>query len=154
METDSLEKFEETCRRVHAEMPPGTHWEWDEDFNMALAVVEDMNSITGIISKNFEYRWEYDSDADGPQNRIYERALSLFGIVPGQIIYSSEAMGGLVLFAVCWPWGKRKNASLRIGIFSWKQPSSAMSDVNASLAEWFGLEGEEDDDSGWSDFTV
>ncbi len=151
MDTDSLEKFKRICDRIRADMLPATQWQWDEDYNMVLTVVEDATLLMDTVSKNLEYKWEYDSNANGPQSRIYERALSLFGIIPSQIIFSTEEVGGLVLFAVCWPWGKGKNASLRIGVFSRKQPSSNMSDVNERLAKWFGID---TGDTGWSDFTV
>ena len=111
---------------------------WEERFHVALIVFEkhDRELILGTISNEFDQQW--DSTTIGNASDLIGKLVhSLYGISPGQLIFSSNEGAGVILFAAWWPWGNGSNISLRIGIFAVEERIFDEEKKRAHLTEWF-----------------
>jgi len=106
------------CARISLNLPPENQWCWDEMFNTALVVFDkcDMDLIYIPITQEFDAQWDFSTieNASPPFYTYFNR---VFGIVPGQKIFTSTDAAGAILFAVWWPWGDGNKISLRVGLY-------------------------------------
>jgi hypothetical protein len=63
----------------------------------------------------------------------------VFGIVPGQKIFTAADGDVLILFAVWWPLGDGAKISLRVGLFSPADDKLTRHQIRALLTDWFRL---------------
>ena len=84
---------------------------------MALIVFEkeERESVFSALSHEFDQQWDC-TNIGHASHLIGEVAGSLFGVLPGQLLFTSEAGAGLLVLAAWWPWDNANNISLRIGM--------------------------------------
>ncbi len=137
-----VEKFEKVCGNIVIAIPEEYQrkWRWDEEFFAALIVVKmtDSEKILSSVSKVFDHHWDHFT-LDNSAEHINKFFSSVFGMIPGQSVFTSEEASGLVLFATWWPWGDGDKASLRIGIFSPEEKILTKEETKEKLCTWFAL---------------
>lgn len=150
MYNDSLNTFGTICGYIYQNTPTSSDWEWDGEFGMIRGVVEEDAEVLNSIMRKFNQRWDYCSIDDSPR-QIYQRVISLFGMIPGQVVLYREEEDGLALLAVLWPWGAKRRISFRLGMLVNKKPFLDKAFIRASLKEWFHII-EEERQADWQDF--
>ena len=135
-----VDHFKQICTRISSAIPDSYQWQWDTRFNVALVVIDKQNmpSILSLISQEFNQKWN-DANIDNAPEVIMDVVNNIFGIQPGQILFSSDDRNDLILLAAWWPWGNGINISLRIGLFQPKTEMISQPEVEALLREWFSL---------------
>ena len=107
---------------------------------MALIVFEkeERESVLSALIHEFDQQW--DSTTIGRASYLIGEVVgSLFGILPRQLLFTSEAGAGLLLLAAWWPWDNGNNISLRIGMFSLEEHPFDKDKRKEHLTEWLNL---------------
>jgi hypothetical protein len=133
-------KFSDICGKISLNVPPHCTWCWDEVFGTALVVFDrgDLDLVYIPMTLEFEARWDMASIDKAPSH-FSSYFNKVFGVMPGQKIFTAEDKDGLILFAVWWPWGDGAKISLRVGLFSPADDKVARNQVKAFLTDWFHL---------------
>lgn len=133
-------KFGDICAKISLNLPSRCAWCWDEVFGTALVVIDrsDMDLMYIPMTQEFDARWDMASiDKAPPHFSSYFKRV--FGIVPGQKMFTSANGNGSILFAVWWPWGDGAKISLRVGLFSPSEDAVDRHRIKAHLTDWFHL---------------
>ncbi|MBN1932535.1 MAG: hypothetical protein JW786_13110 [Desulfobacterales bacterium] len=140
MSTNHLEKFEKICKQISLNLSPSSKWRWDSEFNLASVVFdhEDADLIYFPLSDEFDKKWDYLTIESSSQP-INDYINSIFGLVPGQKIFTSTEDSGLTLFAAWWPWGDESKISLRVGMLPLKGQVLDQNEIKKLLTDWFNI---------------
>lgn len=112
-----LVPFQEICRKICINIPDLYTWEWDEKRSMAVVVLqgEDAEMVFYPLFKEFRHHWNFTSkppSTDGIQQYVDDQ----FGLMPGQVVFTSYPLCNLVLCVAWWPWGEDEKVSMRVGL--------------------------------------
>lgn len=111
------ETLEAICRRISLNLPENCAWQWDREFNLALAVIDKKDEIMVELplTLEFSHKWDFATigEADAAMRDFLQAGL---GIVPGQKVFAMDPLDGMVLYAIWWPWGDDQRVSLRLGL--------------------------------------
>ena len=112
-----LEPFKEICRKICLNIPVSYSWHWDRERNMAAVVLEeeDAEMVFYPLFKEFRNHWNFASieEASGAVNAYIS---SSYGLMPGQVIFTSHKVSNLILAVAWWPWGSEDRVSMRVGL--------------------------------------
>ena len=114
---EDLAPFQEICRKICLNIPAGYAWGWDDKRHMAMVILEgeDAELVFFPLFKEFRHHWNFTSTP--PENAsIIEWVDSQFGLMPGQVLFTSYALHNLVLCVAWWPWGEDQKVSMRVGL--------------------------------------
>jgi len=114
---EDLAPFQEICRKICINIPNAYAWEWDEQRHMAMVVLqgEDAELVFFPLFKEFSHHWNFSSAP--PKNAsIIEWVNAKFGLMPGQVLFTSYPLHNLVLCVAWWPWGEDQMVSMRVGL--------------------------------------
>ncbi len=140
MTSTRSEKLNDISTRICMNIPSECQWCWDEMFNTALVVFDkcDMDVIYFPITQEFDAQWDFTTIGKAPPNftAYFNR---IFGIVPGQKIFTAAEATGTILFAVWWPWGDGIKISLRVGLFE-DDETSPPDHLRDLLCRWFHIQ--------------
>lgn len=139
MNSKTQKRFGNICARISLNIPSRCGWSWDGVYETALVAFDrtELDLIYLPITQEFDEQWDIDTiDRFHPQFTTYFKRV--FGIVPGQKIFTSVS-GGLVLFAVWWPWGDGVKTSLRVGLFVSDAGDTKRKQIKDRLFEWFHI---------------
>jgi hypothetical protein len=100
--------------------------------------MKDSDLMYFPLAKEFDRQWDYNSIND-PSSSFCTYVNSAFGVVPGQRVFTSSEIDGLMLFAAWWPWGDDSKVSLRIGLISSKEPAKSKELHKTHLRAWFSI---------------
>jgi hypothetical protein len=87
---------------------------------MAVVVLEseDAELVFFPLFKEFSHHWNFSStESSGESIPGYINAE--YGVLPGQVFFTSNPLFNLVLFVAWWPWGSQGNVSMRVGLIPW-----------------------------------
>lgn len=109
--------FQEICRKICINIPVHYGWQWDGKRNMAVVVLQgdDAEMVFYPLFKEFNHHWNFSSSppsTDGIQQYVNDQ----FGLMPGQVVFTSYPLCSLVLCVAWWPWGEDQLVSMRIGL--------------------------------------
>ena len=142
MPPETNRKYQTICENICLNLPEQSLWQWDPKFKTSIIVFNkfDQDLVFFPITQEFDHRWDFSS-IDRSGNAFYEFFINRFGIIPGQVIFTSDRHNGWILFAVWWPWGNNEKISLRVGLFA-DDDKAAVGDeqIRAWLTKWFKLE--------------
>lgn len=141
MPFEDLEPLESICQRISLNIPKKSPWQWDKEFNLALAVIDRQDEIMVELplSLEFAHKWDFTTinNADAPIRDYFQAG---FGIVPGQKLFTMDPVNGVVLYAAWWPWGDDEQISLRLGLVSVSEKKLTNADVKSLICSWLNLE--------------
>ncbi|MBR9982194.1 MAG: hypothetical protein KFF50_14285 [Desulfatitalea sp.] len=112
-----LEPFREICHKICLNIPAAYGWQWDAKRNMAVLVLEgeDAELVFFPLFKEFRHHWNFTSPP--PENESVCQWISgQFGLMPGQVLFTSYPLCNLVLCVAWWPWGEDQKVSMRVGL--------------------------------------
>lgn len=140
MPRTDLDALETVCQRISLNIPDTSPWRWDKEFNLALSVIDRQNEIMVELplTLEFAHKWDFTTidDADLPIRDFFQSGL---GVVPGQKIFTTNPVNGVVLFATWWPWGDDERISLRLGLMSTTEKKMENAEVKALICRWLNL---------------
>jgi hypothetical protein len=140
MESDDLKKFQNICLGVKKTFSDKA-WDFDSRFNSLLIVFDRkwVDPMMRTLDDEFTEKWDSRSIKKA-SSAIKKLVKALYGIEPGQFIYSDENNDqDLALYAAWWPWGNGDSVSLRISIYSPEKDLITETDIKNYLIEWFDL---------------
>lgn len=114
--------FKEICRKICLNIPSSCQWQWDSERKMAMIVLnnEDAELVFFPLFKEFKHYWNCASPTDDMEH-VTELINAEYGLLPGQVFFTSYPLHNLVLCAAWWPWGSNGNTSMRLGLLPIKQ---------------------------------
>ena len=95
------------------------------------------------LTQEFDTQWDFKSVDNSPAP-FYSYLKSVFGIIPGQKIFTSTDGTGTMLFAVWWPWGDGNKISLRVGLYN-DSDTNHLEYFKESLSKWFQIKEQKSD---------
>jgi hypothetical protein len=114
---DELEPFKEICRKICLNIPADSHWQWDDQRNMAMMVLDGDAAELVFLPLIKEFRHHLDFSAVSQDSPSACRSINAqFGFMPGQVLFTSYPLCGLILCVAWWPWGQEQKVSMRIGL--------------------------------------
>lgn len=141
MSSSDLDALGTVCQRISLNIPDRCPWRWDKEFNLALTVIDrqDEIMIELPLTLEFAHKWDFATidDADQPVRDFFQ---SGFGVVPGQKVFTTDPVQGIVLFAAWWPWGDDERISLRLGLVSLTERKLDRAEVKDLICGWLNLE--------------
>ncbi|MDA8141693.1 MAG: hypothetical protein M0036_23865 [Desulfobacteraceae bacterium] len=135
-----LEPFQEICRKICINIPKTYTWAWDSQRDMAVVVLEgeDAEMVFYPLFKEFRHHWNFSSappSTDGIQEYINDQ----FGLMPGQVVFTSYPLCNLVLCVAWWPWGEDQRVSMRIGLIPINSTRLRNGTALACLSRWIKI---------------
>lgn len=117
---DDLAVFRKICRKICINIPDNYVWNWDAKRQMAVVVLEESDAelVFFPLFKEFSHHWNFSS-TNASKESITEYINSEYGVLPGQVFFTSNPLHNLVLFVAWWPWGNEGNVSMRVGLIPW-----------------------------------
>lgn len=141
MSSTDLDALKTISQRISLNLPENAPWRWDREFNLALTVIDRQDEIMVELplTLEFPHKWDFSTigDADAPIRDFFQAG---FGIVPGQRVYTSNPVDGVVLYAAWWPWGDDERISIRLGLVSVSNEELPKPEVKALVCSWLNLE--------------
>jgi hypothetical protein len=111
---------------------PGAGWGWDPRFKcVASSFGKELaprvrEALSGVELKE----WSSATIASAP-NDVRALCDRHGGVRTGQFFFSGDAVVGMRIFALWWPWGDDATVSLRVGIANSDRPSELFPQVRA-----------------------
>jgi hypothetical protein len=140
MPRTDLDPLETVCRRIALNIPHDCHWQWDREFNLALTTVKSQDAVMVELplAIEFAHQWDFSSidEADAPVRDFFHAGV---GVVPGQKVFTTDPVAGVILFAAWWPWGDDAQISLRVGLMSAHPGALASAEAKALLCSWLDI---------------
>jgi hypothetical protein len=140
MPSPNLDALKTICQRISLNIPDHCPWRWDKEFDLALTVINSQDEIMIALPLTLEFAHTWDfmtiNEADAPLRDFLQ---SGFGLVPGQKMYSSDSVQGVVLFIAWWPWGADDRISLRLGLIAETEQILTRAEARKLICEWLNL---------------
>ncbi len=112
-----LEPFKEICRKICLNIPDSYSWTWDQQRQMAVVVLDEevAEMVFYPLFKEFRNHWNFAS-IDEAAEAVHEYIHAGYGLMPGQVFFTSHMVCNLVLGVAWWPWGESNKVSMRVGL--------------------------------------
>ncbi len=138
---EELTLFKEICRKISLNIPEYASWKWDEERKMAMVILdeEDAELVFFPLFKEFEYHWNFSSQAQGADPAVIEHINANYGLMPGQAFFTSHVLFGHVLGVAWWPWGSQRKVSMRVGLIPVTQNRMSNSLAVECLTQWLDI---------------
>ncbi|BBO80016.1 hypothetical protein [Desulfosarcina ovata] len=141
MSPADLDEFKTISRRVSLNIPQNCPWRWDKEFNLALTVIDSKDEIMVELPLALEFanKWDFSTiyEAEAPLRDFFQAG---FGIIPGQKVFTTDPIDGIVLYVAWWPWGDEERISLRLGLMSISGNKLDHTEMKKRVCHWLGLE--------------
>lgn len=133
--------FQKTCDILCRALPSPYTVSWDEDFHVIRIVFRKTGQepLRQALKDNLPCQWDFTTIDSAPEF-IDNFINSIFGIIPGQFLFTSRENPGPMLFAVWWPWGNEDYISLRVGIYLQEDTLLSRTQVRSQLTTWFPVD--------------
>jgi hypothetical protein len=114
---DALKPFQEICRKICLNIPVSYNWKWDTQRKMAAVILddEDAEMVFYPLFKEFRNHWNFSSIGEAT-DAVNEYIHSEYGLMPGQVFFTSHTVHQIVLGVAWWPWGNDDKVSMRVGL--------------------------------------
>lgn len=113
----TLDPFREICRKICLNIPNTYQWEWDQQRKMAVIILDE--EIAEIVFyplfKEFCHHWNFTSISEATEE-VNDYIHSEYGLMPGQVFFTSHTVNNTVLGVAWWPWGNDDKVSMRVGL--------------------------------------
>lgn len=138
---EELAKFQEICRRIGLNIPSSYSWQWDPMRKMAIVVLskEDAELVFFPLFKEFDHNWNFTSTGEAAKS-IAELVNAEFGLLPGQLFFTSHPLCHLVLCVAWWPWGSDGYVSMRVGLVPVNQARLTDGFAFECLRRWLSID--------------
>ncbi|MCK5826998.1 hypothetical protein KAH43_00630 [Candidatus Bipolaricaulota bacterium] len=73
--------------------------------------------MLGILGQFLTTTWDSASVKDAP-DAVLQVKKSLGGLMPGQMLLTSDVANEALIYCAWWPWGNGQKISIRVALFS------------------------------------
>ena len=132
--------IENICLRFVSAFQDQLTWEWDDRFEAVLATCK--TEVKDAVSMSLEYHMKtvWDNSNTEDASDIVLDAISHFGgLMPGQLLFTSDQFLDILLCCTWWPWGDGKTASIRIAPYQNKISDADKTMVKKKFQKWFRI---------------
>ena len=131
---------EQLCRELAQSFQGVLSWKWDERFQTVLAEfqVDKKDQVLDILKRRLDRMWDISNIEKAPA-AVQTIAGSFGGIMPDQLLLSTDPDREDLVFCAWWPWGNGETVSIRLAIFYQKPSDSDSAGQILQLKEWFGI---------------
>lgn len=115
--TIALEPLQEICRKICLNIPGRYKWEWEPQRRMAVVILdeEDAEIVFYPLFKEFRNHWNFTSINEASE-AVNNYINTEYGLMPGQVFFTSHMVNQIVLGVAWWPWGSDDKVSMRVGL--------------------------------------
>jgi hypothetical protein len=135
-----LDDLASICQRISLNIPGNCPWRWDKAFNLALTVIDRQDEIMVELPLTLEFssKWDFAtiSDAEEPVRDFFQSGI---GVVPGQKVFTTDPINGVILYVVWWPWGDDERISIRLGLTSISDEALDSTEAKELICHWLKL---------------
>jgi hypothetical protein len=137
---EELAPFREICRKICLNIPSRNEWDWDVKRNMAVMVLqgEDAELVFFPLFKEFRHHWNFSSTPPETTD-VSHWVNNQFGLMPGQVVFTSHPLCNLVLCVAWWPWGDDNKVSMRIGLIPINHANLGEQTAFQCLSHWLNI---------------
>ena len=131
---------ENICRELSDAFKGVLAWKWDDRFQTVLAEFNVGNKarIHDPLASRLDRTWDSSNIETAPE--VVQTIISSFGgIMPGQLLFTSDPDGDALVFCAWWPWGNGETISIRLAPFYQKPSGSDRTEETQRLKECFGI---------------
>lgn len=131
---------ENVCRELSNALKGVLAWKWDDRFQTVLAEfnVDNKERIHNSLLSRLDRIWDSSNIEKAPV--VAQTIISnLGGIMPGQLLYTSDPGQDALVFCAWWPWGNGETISIRLAPFYQKPSDSDKIGQTQQFKEWFGI---------------
>lgn len=113
---------------------------WDDRFQTVLAEFDTDNKahIQNALAGPLDRIWDNANIEKAPMV-VQSIADGFGGIMPGQLLFTSDPSRDTFVFCAWWPWGNGKTISIRLALFYQKASDSERAEGIQRLKECFGI---------------
>lgn len=135
-----LAPLQEICRKICLNIPNAYKWQWDDKRNMAVMVLpeQDAEMVFFPLFKEFRHHWNFSSESDAAQS-VTEFINSEYGLMPGQVFFTSHMVCSLFLCVAWWPWGSDDKVSMRVGLIPAKNKKLPPGADRKLMTHWLDM---------------
>ncbi|MDF1592398.1 MAG: hypothetical protein P1P89_12855 [Desulfobacterales bacterium] len=131
---------ENVCREISNAFKGVLAWKWDDRFQTVLAEfnVDNKERIHNPLVSRLDRIWDSSNIDKAPE--AVQTIISRFGgIMPGQLLFTSDPGQDALAFCAWWPWGNGETISIRLAAFYLKPVDADPTQGAHRLKEWFGI---------------
>jgi hypothetical protein len=105
-----------TLTKLHADWP-SQGWSWDARFKVVTSSfgTDTAPAMRALVAGAIPHEWTSESFASAP-DEVRALAQRCGDLRAGQLLMTSDAVAGMILFAMWWPWGDGQQVSVRVGV--------------------------------------
>ncbi|MCJ7680474.1 MAG: hypothetical protein MUP70_07105 [Candidatus Aminicenantes bacterium] len=132
--------LENVCRELSGEFQGVLAWKWDDRFQTVLAEfnVDNKERIHNSLERRLDRIWDSSNIEKAPV--VVQTISSTFGgIMPGQLLFTSDPDQDALVFCAWWPWGNGETISIRLSPFYKKPFDSDRAEGPQEFKKWFGV---------------
>lgn len=139
---DDLKPFEDICRNICVNIPSSCSWQWDDKHLMAVVTLEeeDAELVFYPLFKEFQSHWNFESTPEVAKE-VTSFVDEKYGLMPGQVFFTSHTLCNLVLAVAWWPWGSDRKVSMRVGLIPVNQEQLEQDTLYACMTRWLDIQG-------------
>ena len=132
--------MENICTEIFNTLQGILSWKWDDRFEAALAEVsvDDKDSVRAVLDRYLGNTWEKSTVKKAPDS-VRVIAKNIGGIMPGQMLLTSDTAQEAFVVAAWWPWGDGKTISVRVSPYDPTLSQSETETLTEKFKGWFGL---------------
>jgi hypothetical protein len=107
--------LKEACKGLFDDFEGVLTLKWDKGFEAFSAEfsVEDQEKVSSVLDRHLNLKWDKNTIRTAPD--IIKKKTGDFGdLRPGQMLFTSDPEGDVLIFAAWWPWGNNETISMRI----------------------------------------
>lgn len=140
MPSESAKALESEFRNLASAFHGMIEWKWDGRFKTALAEFSaDMkDEVLGILEQHLISTWDSSNVKEAP-DVVQEIAISLGGLMSGQLLLLSDSRQPACIFCAWWPWGSGTKISIRIAPFAKDLTDEEASALTTVFRGWFKI---------------
>jgi hypothetical protein len=115
-------------------------WEWDDRFQAALAAgkIDIKDNVQVFLKRHLKTIWDNSNTDDAPD--VVLDIISYFGgLMPGQVLYTSDMDQDILLCCAWWPWGNRETFSVRVTPYTQKLSDEDKATLINKFMSWFKI---------------
>jgi hypothetical protein len=140
MHDQNKSDLENVCREFLSAFQGVLSWKWDSRLETVLAqfCADNKDRFRAILERYLRITWDSSNIGNAPDIvRIINSHLG--GLMPGQLLFTSDPNQDALIFCAWWPWGDGKTISIRVGLYYMKLSDSEKAEQINHLKGWFGV---------------
>jgi hypothetical protein len=136
----STSDIENICRKLMNEFQGVLSWEWESRFEAVLAKmsVDKKDSVREVLERCLVNVWD-SASKDKASDSVQAVISQLGGLMPGQLLFTSNSDKDVFIFCAWWPWGDGETISVRMAPVCRNQSGSEEGELIQQFKGWFGM---------------